>query len=68
MSDNIQNLSDDQRVELLAGHYRAILEILGENPDREGLLKTPVRAAKAMLAAYIGLQEISRNDYQVGFV
>ena len=50
MSDSIQNLSDDQRVELLAGHYKAILEILGENPDREGLLKTPMRAAKAMLA------------------
>ena len=29
-------------------HYRAIIEAIGENPDREGLLRTPHRAAKAM--------------------
>ena len=29
-------------------HYRAIIEALGENPAREGLLRTPHRAAKAM--------------------
>ena len=32
----------------LAGHYKSILSLLGENPEREGLLKTPVRVAKAM--------------------
>lgn len=32
----------------LAGHYREILKLIGENPDREGLLKTPERAAKAL--------------------
>ncbi|MFL0798288.1 MAG: GTP cyclohydrolase I FolE [Cellvibrionaceae bacterium] len=32
----------------LIQHYRGILEQLGENPDREGLLDTPKRAAKAM--------------------
>ncbi|MDL2289877.1 GTP cyclohydrolase I FolE [Paludibacteraceae bacterium OttesenSCG-928-F17] len=32
----------------LAKHYQEILKILGENPDREGLLKTPERVAKAM--------------------
>src|SRR5471032_1316329 len=32
----------------LPEHYREILLGLGENPDREGLLYTPKRAAKAM--------------------
>lgn len=29
-------------------HYRSIIEAVGENPEREGLLRTPHRAAKAM--------------------
>jgi GTP cyclohydrolase I len=33
----------------LSGHYHEILKEIGENPEREGLLKTPERIAKAML-------------------
>lgn len=32
----------------LAGHYKEVLSLLGEDPDREGLEKTPMRVAKAM--------------------
>ena len=32
----------------MASHYRDILDLIGENPEREGLLKTPMRVAKAM--------------------
>ncbi|PLX06562.1 MAG: GTP cyclohydrolase I FolE [Marinilabiliales bacterium] len=39
---------DKDRTEEIAKHYSAILELLGENIDREGLLKTPVRVSKAM--------------------
>ena len=35
-------------VRRIAGNYRAILKDLGENPDREGLQKTPERVAKAL--------------------
>ena len=33
----------------LQEHYSRILSLLGEDPSREGLLKTPERVAKAML-------------------
>lgn len=32
----------------LAAHYKGILSLLGEDPEREGLQKTPMRVAKAM--------------------
>ena len=35
-------------LEELASHYREILGLLGENAEREGLQKTPMRVAKAM--------------------
>ena len=39
---------DEQTTAKLAEHYKAILELLGEDPQREGLIKTPERVAKAM--------------------
>jgi GTP cyclohydrolase I len=33
----------------LSSHYHSVLKQIGENPEREGLLKTPERVAKAML-------------------
>ena len=32
----------------LASHYERVLELLGEDPERDGLQKTPIRVAKAM--------------------
>lgn len=43
-----QDLYDEQKIEALAAHYKAILELLGEDVEREGLIKTPERVAKAM--------------------
>ena len=39
---------DQLKVGRIASHYEAILADLGENPSREGLLKTPERVAKAL--------------------
>lgn len=39
---------DEKTTQELAGHIKAILELLGEDVEREGLIKTPERVAKAM--------------------
>jgi len=39
---------DDEAISALSGHYLQLLEGIGEDAGREGLLKTPERAAKAL--------------------
>jgi len=39
----------EELVPKMANSYKELLYNLGENPERQGLLKTPERAAKAML-------------------
>jgi GTP cyclohydrolase I len=43
-----QSPTGDACLDELSAHYRRIIELLGEDPSREGLLKTPMRVAKAM--------------------
>ena len=38
----------DERIEAMMPHINALLELMGEDPQREGLVKTPLRVAKAM--------------------
>ncbi len=49
MSNNKVPQYDNDQVEKLASHIKAIIELLGEDPNREGLVKTPQRAAKALI-------------------
>ncbi|MBQ9585757.1 MAG: GTP cyclohydrolase I FolE [Muribaculaceae bacterium] len=49
MSNNKKPQYNNEQVEELASHIKAIIELLGEDPSREGLLKTPQRAAKALI-------------------
>lgn len=41
------NRLDNKQLGRLANSFREILETIGEDPDRQGLLKTPERAARA---------------------
>lgn len=47
-------ISKDKRIEEIAFHYKEILRLIGEDPEREGLVKTPMRAAKALVAMTSG--------------
>ena len=47
----------EQRQQQLEGHYAEILSLLGENPSREGLLKTPRRVARAWMELTRGYDE-----------
>jgi GTP cyclohydrolase I len=49
------------RLGRMKGAVRTLLECLGEDPDREGLLATPERYAKAMLYFTKGYQENVRD-------
>ena len=52
---------DDKTVEEIAAHYREILRLIGEDPDREGLVKTPMRAAKAIYDITCGYRQDPRE-------
>ena len=41
-------MSEDDKLKLMEERYRDIIEALGEDVGREGLVDTPLRAAKAM--------------------
>ena len=43
-----EDIYNQEKIAELMVHYREILRLLGEDPEREGLIKTPERVAKAM--------------------
>ena len=45
---NPENETYREGLDVLAAHYRDVISLLGEAPEREGLQKTPLRVAKAM--------------------
>ena len=58
-ADQLTYVSQDEqtREEALRYHYQEILQLLGEDPEREGLVKTPERVAKAMRFLTSGMQQ-----------
>lgn len=44
-----KELHNEEQISKIAYHYKEILKLIGEDPEREGLQKTPERAAKALV-------------------
>lgn len=52
---------NQERMDKLCGAVRTILDCVGEDPDREGLLNTPMRYAEAMLFFTRGYEDNLQN-------
>ena len=65
MKDN--KMYNDETTANLSGHYEEVLKQIGEDPTREGLLKTPERMAKAMQFLAGAVLGVSRQPYGVLF-
>lgn len=56
MAYNKTEQFDEAVTSKMIGNYHDILQLIGENPEREGLVKTPERLAKAMQYLMHGYQ------------
>ena len=52
-------------LEQLASHYKDILQLLGEDPQREGLKETPARVARMYEEVFSGLSEDPRDHLKI---
>ena len=57
MAYHKEELYDEKTTAAIAAHYKEILRLLGEDPEREGFLKTPERVAKALQFLTNGSQQ-----------
>lgn len=55
------NSEKEQLIDEIAQHYKKILELIGEDVEREGLIKTPRRAAKALVDITRGYKQNPRE-------
>jgi len=57
MEDPIENALNQETTDAISAHYESILDLLGEDKLRDGLIKTPERASKAIQFLTKGYKE-----------
>ena len=57
--------NESDQIANIAESYKAILTSIGESPEREGLLKTPERAAKALLYFTKGYNQTLKGKHRM---
>ena len=55
------DIYNEENINKLAESFKQVLTAVGEDPKREGLVKTPVRAAKSMLFLTHGYEQNPRE-------
>lgn len=50
-------MEQEEVIAAIAKHYESIISLLGDDPARPGLEKTPLRAAKALYYATMGYRQ-----------
>jgi len=50
-------IENKDKIDKISEHYKSILTLLGEDVEREGLKKTPYRAAKAIVESTFGYEQ-----------
>lgn len=64
---NYYNSMANRNAELIEGHVREILRLIGEDPDREGLVDTPRRVRKMYEEIFAGYEVDPREVLGVTF-
>lgn len=64
MAYHKEEIYDEKTTAEIAAHYKEILRLLGEDPEREGLVKTPERVAKALQFITKGYAEDGKQILQ----
>ena len=57
-----QETKSKEKLEKLKESFKTIIECVGEDVDREGLVKTPLRAAKALCFFTKGYEQTVQGD------
>uniref|UniRef100_A0A3B4X5P1 GTP cyclohydrolase 1 n=1 Tax=Seriola lalandi dorsalis TaxID=1841481 RepID=A0A3B4X5P1_SERLL len=65
---DLKEAADANQLSLIEKAYSTMLSELGEDVDREGLLRTPLRAAKAMQFLTKGYKETTQGEDRFLFI